>query len=350
VDEQTMPIVRRIFYLVGVEGLHMHRVKELFDGEGINPPKGGRYWSKHFIRSRIMDDVYKPHTFDEVKKLVSSDVAAKLKPEKSYGIWWYNVRRTTAKQVVETEADRRRYRRRATTVIKPRDEWIAVPVLDAGISREWVDAAREAVKDNRVPSSAGHRFWELSGGIFCCGGCGRRMFTNTVNPVRGHHYYRCPTRLHDGKGACVVNAMIEQEREGLRGDPDSEVKVWLDKLAEADEERRGYQRLAAKGLMTDEELDRTLAELEETHKLARRELKSLSQRREKIVELERDRDALLESYVSMVPEAMDSLTPQERHQIYKVLRLRVVAGTDGRVEASGAFGDLAVCTSETWRL
>ena len=122
VDEQTMPVVRRIFYLVGVEGLHMHRVKKLFDGEGINPPKGGRYWSKHFIRSRIMDDVYKPHTFDEVKKLVSSDVAAKLEPEKSYGIWWYNVRRTTAKQVVETEADQRRYRRRVTTVIKPKDE------------------------------------------------------------------------------------------------------------------------------------------------------------------------------------------------------------------------------------
>jgi hypothetical protein len=117
VDEQTMPIVRRIFYLVGVEGLHMHRVKKLFDGEGIIPPKGGRYWSKQFVRSRIMDDVYKPHTFDEVKKLVSSDVAAKLEPEKSYSIWWYNVRRTTAKQVVETEADQRRYRRRVTTVI-----------------------------------------------------------------------------------------------------------------------------------------------------------------------------------------------------------------------------------------
>ena len=80
-----------------------------------------------------------------------------------------------------------------------------MPVLDAGISREWVDAARDAVKDNRVPSSAGHRFWELSGGIFCCGGCSRRMLTNTVNPVRGHHYYRCPTRLHDGKDACIVS-------------------------------------------------------------------------------------------------------------------------------------------------
>ena len=380
VDEQTMPIVRRIFYLVGVEGLHMHRVKKLFDGEGISPPKGGRYWSKQFVRSRIMDDVYKPHTFDEVKKLVASDVAAKLEPEKSYGIWWYNVRRTTAKQVVETDADGRRYRRRATTVIKPRDEWVAVPVPDAGISREWVDAARDAVKDNRVPSSAGYRFWELSGGIFCCGGCSRRMLTNTVNPVREHHYYRCPTRLHDGKNACVVSknfradnvepmvwdfvssllkepervragleAMIEQEREGLRGDPDSEVKMWHEKLAEVDEERRGYQRLAAKGLMTDEELDRALAELEQTHGTARRELESLSQRREKIVELERDRNALLESYVGMVPEALDSLTPQGRHQIYKMLRLRVVAGTHGRVEASGAFGDLAVRTSETWR-
>ena len=380
VDEQPMRVVRRMFYLVGVEGLRMHRVKKLFDSEGISPPKGGRYWSKQFIRSRIMDDVYKPHTLDEVKKLVSSDVAAKLEPEKNYGIWWYNVRRTTAKQVAETEVAGRRYRRRATTVIKPRDEWIAVPVPDAGIPREWVDAAREAVKDNRVPSSAGHRFWELSGGVFCCGGCGRRMFTNTVNPVRGHHYYRCPTRLHDGKDACVtsknfradnvesmvwdfvsgllkdperlrasLDAMIEQERQVLHGNPDSEVKLWLDKLAEADEERRGYQRLTAKGLMTDEELNTALAELEETQDTARRELESLSQRREKIVELEHDKDALLESYAGMVPEALDRLTPEQRHQIYKKLRLRVVARPSTEIEVTGPFGDLAVCTSETWR-
>lgn len=163
-DEQKLPVVRRMFYVVGVEGLPMHRVKKLFDSEGISPPKRGRYWSKQFIRSRIMDDAYKPHTFDEVKKLVSSEVAAKLEPEKNYGIWWYNVRRTIAKQIAET--DGRRYRRRATTIIKPKEEWIAVPVPDSGIPREWVDVARERIKDNRAPSSAGHRFWELSGGIF----------------------------------------------------------------------------------------------------------------------------------------------------------------------------------------
>jgi hypothetical protein len=153
-----------MFYVVGVEGLPMHRVKKLFDSEGISPPKRGRYWSKQFIRSRIIDDAYKPHTFDEVKKLVSSEVAAKLEPEKNYGIWWYNVRRTIAKQIAET--DGRRYRRRATTIIKPKEEWIAVPVPDSGIPREWVDVARKRIKDNRAPSSAGHRFWELSGGIF----------------------------------------------------------------------------------------------------------------------------------------------------------------------------------------
>jgi hypothetical protein len=297
-------------------------------------------------------------------------------PRRWRPIWWYNVRRTIAKQIAET--DGRRYRLRATTIIKPKEEWITVPVPDSGIPREWVDVARERIKDNRAPSSAGHRFWELSGGVFCCGGCGRRMFTNTVNPARGHHYYRCPSRLHDGKNACAVSknfradnvepmvwnfvssllrdpervrvgleAMIERECKGLHGNSDREAKVWLDKLAEADEERRGYQRLAAKGLMTDGELNRALAELEETHETARRNLESLSQRREKIVELERDKDVLLDSYAGMVPEALDTLTPEERHQIYKMLRLRVVARADAKIEATGAFSDLSICTPET---
>jgi hypothetical protein len=204
------------------------------------------------------------------------------------------------------------------------------------------------------------------------------MFTNTVNPARGHHYYRCPLRLHDGKDACAVSknfradnvepmvwdfvsgllrdpervqagleAMIEREREGMRGDPDSEAKVWLDKLAEVDEERRGYQRLAAKGLMTDEELDSALVELDQTYETARRELEVLCHRRDKMVELERDKEALLESYAGIVPEALDGLAPEERHQIYKMLRLRVVADVDASIEVTGAFGGLVVCTPET---
>ena len=66
------------------------------------------------------------------------------------------------------------------TTEKDKSEWIAVPVPDSGISREWVDAAREAVRNNKKPSSAGRRYWELSGGIFSCGCCGSRMAAETA--------------------------------------------------------------------------------------------------------------------------------------------------------------------------
>ena len=51
-----------------------------------------------------------------------------------------------------------------------------------------------------------------------------------------------PERLKSG-----LEEMIEQERAGLRGDPNQEAKSWLERLAEVYEERRGYLRLAAKG-------------------------------------------------------------------------------------------------------
>jgi DNA invertase Pin-like site-specific DNA recombinase len=167
-------------------------------------------------------------------------------------------------------------------------------------------------------------------------------------------------RVRDLVAAGGVYVVLAQDRDRFAREPayhyllrrefeehEREAKVWLDKLAEADEERRGYQRLAAKGLMTDGELTRALAELEETHETTRRNLESLSRRREKIVELERDKDALLDSYAGMVPEALDSLTPEERHQIYKMLRLRVVASADTKIEATGAFSDASICTPET---
>jgi site-specific DNA recombinase len=382
VDEETMPIVRRMFHLVGVEGLHMHRVKKLFEAEGKSPPKGGSYWSKQFIRSRIMDDVYKPHTFQEIKELVSSEVAARLDPEKRYAIWWYNVRRTTSRQVAEAGPDGRHYRRQATTVIKPKEEWIAVPVPDAGIPCEVADAARTAVRDNRPPSSTGRRFWELSGGIFRCEGCGRRMLTNTVNAARGHHYYRCPTRQNDGKDACSMSknfradavephvwefvsglleeperlrgglkVMIEKERAVLRGDPEGEAKAWLDKLAEADRMRRGYQEQAAQGYMTLDELGETLNDLEKTRETARLELAVLEGRRKRLEDLQQDANTLLESYAAMVPEALGALSPGERHRVYKMLRLKVSARLDGTLGVTGTFGEgISVGNSETLRL
>src|SRR3712207_5505101 len=114
-------------------------------------------------------------------------------------------------------------------------------------------------------------------------------------------------------------------------------------LVEADRMRAGYQELAAKGLMTLEELGVRLEELENTRRSATHELDAIRQRCKRLEELERDRDTLLESYAGAVPEALENLEPEERHRVYEMLRLRVVAHIDGTLEARGILsGSLRV--------
>jgi hypothetical protein len=46
----------------------------------VPTPKRARHWDCSFIRVCVLDDVYKPHTFEEVRALVSLEVAARLDP------------------------------------------------------------------------------------------------------------------------------------------------------------------------------------------------------------------------------------------------------------------------------
>jgi site-specific DNA recombinase len=320
VDEEAMPVVRRIFRMVGSEHQTLYAVKRAFERGGIPTPGAARFWHAKCIRNYISEDVYKPHTRDEIMAMVdagqmSAAVAAGLDPNKSYGIWWFNRRRTRRTQVSEMGSNgERTYKKKGRYVQRPKEEWVAVPVPDSGIPREWVDTARDTLKNNRVPSSAGRRVWELSGGIIKCGECGRNMMIHSVLAPRAkgrRFYYRCRTRNRDGAEACShrkchradhveprvwdlisgllkdpgrlkagLEEMIEQERAGLRGDPDQEAKTWLEKLSEVDQERRGYLRLAAKGRLTDEELDEALADLEDIRETAEKELKAIRGRRE----------------------------------------------------------------------
>jgi site-specific DNA recombinase len=225
--------------------------------------------------------------------------------------------------------------RRAT--IKPVRDWIAVPVADSGVPREVVDAAREAIKHNRCPASRKHRFWELAGRITRCGSCGKRMFTNSITN-KGLHYYRCPSRRDNGKEACDVrnrradvieaevwesirailsdperlrddlDRMIEMKRSAQRDDPRREMDVWLEKLSEAERKRARFQHAYAEDAITLDDLKARLAELDELHDLAQRELERLRHHEEEIVQLERDRDAMLESYAGASDEALDALT------------------------------------------
>jgi chromosome segregation ATPase len=104
--------------------------------------------------------------------------------------------------------------------------------------------------------------------------------------------------------------------------------------------RSAYQDQQAEGLITLDELRTKLAALEEARTVARGELAALKERRERIEHLEQDANAPLEHYAGMVPEALDELTSEERHRVYRMMRLNVVMYADGLVEVTGAFGGL----------
>jgi hypothetical protein len=238
-----------------------------------------------------------------------------------------------------------------------------------------------SIKDNRKPSSAGRRFWELSGGIFRCGGCDYVMTTNAI-PSHGKKllfYYRCAKRVAVGTGVCsqrknyradkveawaweaVSNHMKDPEQlradlqrmielkknEITHGDPDREARIWAQKIAECDRLRSAYQDQQAAGLMTLEELASKLRSLEETRKTAKRELQALQSQQEHIAGLERRNEALLEQYEAISPEALDALTPEQRHRFYKMIRLEVVANPDGSLEATWVGDGFSVSNLET---
>ena len=196
------------------------------------------------------------------------------------------------------------------------------------------------------------------------------MTTHTVK--RGdklYHYYRCYRNVDYGRNSCKqrmeqaqkaeaamwefvsrvmkdperilagVDALIERKRVASRGDPERDAKAWLERLAEVDQERRGYLKLAAKGHMSEEELDEVLAELEETRQTAEGELAALGDRRKEIEQLERDRDAIKASWAAAVPGSLDRLTPEARNALYLKLRLEM-RPTEGGYEVTGPFCSL----------
>jgi len=90
--------------------------------------------------------------------------------------------------------------------------------------------------------------------------------------------------------------MIEQEKSALRDDPEREVKTLLSKLSKLDRKRSGFQDMAAEGLITFDELREQLTTLEEAREAAKRELEAVGKRRERVEQLEGDKEALLEHY------------------------------------------------------
>jgi hypothetical protein len=189
-----------------------------------------------------------------------------------------------------------------------------------------------------------------------------------------HFYYYCRNHRHNGDAECTnrkhfraadlegrvwdlisgllkdpvrlragLDEMIEAERAGMRGDPGAEALAWLDTIAALDSKRSRYQNMAAEGHITFDELGAKLRELAEQRAAAEEELDNLRARRARLEDLERDKETLLEEYAGMVPEELDELTGEERHQVYRMLRLQVIVFPNGDLEVRGVLRE-AVCT------
>jgi hypothetical protein len=251
---------------------------------------------------------------------------------------------------------------------RPREEQIAVPVLDY-LPRGLVETARTTLTTTKG-SERNYlaREWELRGFLRCS--CSGRMGTQTTKPKGSkttYHYYTCNRRrqlrkmcectqgslsavevesrvwrfvsellMDPEKVRAGMNRLLEQELSERGGDPQRGAEVWAKKLAECDRSRSAYQDQQAAGLMTLGELGSKLAELDLTRELARAELGRLQRRRESVEELERDRDAVIESYAVMLPGALECLSGEERRRLYGMLRLEVAHTPDG-LEVSGAL-------------
>jgi site-specific DNA recombinase len=309
----------------------------------------------------------------EIACLVTPEVAAQLNPNECYGIQWFNRRKTNLSTVTEPDGNGgRRYRKRSTISLRPREEWIAVPV-PAFLPRALVHQARRALEENRrnLESKNLARGWELRGLVRCS--CDSKMRTLTTKSGDGpdYHYYTCGRRRTLGKMCpCTqkslrssevepavwrfvsdlltdperiragMEALIEQERASEPRDLDRETRVWTKKLAEYTRLRSAYQDQQAAGLMTLQELGAKLEELKEGRREAKLELMSLRSHQQRVEELEKDRDTLLQSMAERVPGALEDLDGEEKNRLYQMLRLEVTPSEEG-YEVSGAF-----CTSE----
>jgi site-specific DNA recombinase len=374
VSEPEMEVVRRIFRSVA-EGVSVRSVRISLERDAILAPSGIGRWNHTTIRNIIGSELYTPHTYEEVAVLVEPGVAARLDKGALYGLWTWNTRKTTRRKVWDETAGE--FKVRYNYAPRPREEWLFVPVPDAGVSREVVEAARQSLKDNaRKPSKAAKRFWELSGGILRCDECGYTLRPNSAHKKKSSgrfHYYSCRSRYNTGPSRdcsnrkflraeqieeqvwgfvrgllrdperirAGIDRLIEEERTDSGRDPGKDAEIWSSKITEVEVERRGYHRLAAKGHMTDEELAAALSELDEIRETAERELETARARGEALRRLEHDRDALMDSYARMVSETLEDLAPVERHRIYKLLRLGVRYRPDWPLEITGVFAQVA---------
>jgi site-specific DNA recombinase len=376
INPEQMAVMRSIFYMAGVEGRSLCAIQQQLGEDGVPSPTGKAQWDVQSIRKLLQRDLYKPHTYPEMREIVGSDVLPRLEPGSNYGVYWFGERSESRKRVSENGEGGRVYKHRYTSRVRPVAERIGVPVPGSGIPREWIDAARANLEDNRRPANAGRRFWDLSAGILRCSECGRAMSPRTAS--RKYFYYTCTVGPSKRLGGCSakkfhpatqleervwgevsailtdpkklstgLDEMIERESAQMLGDPVKEAAALGKRLGEIKSRRSRYQEMAATGLIDFDELRERLAAIEDERQDTERTLEASRHRTEHLERLEQNRRVLLEEYAGAMPEKLADLPPEKRHRVYRMMRLRGSLAPSGDLEMSGDVIPASFCRTET---
>ena len=371
ISEPEMAVIRRIFHMIGVEGATMGAVMKVLTRDGVTAPSGPGYnWHRPTIRNFVKNDLYRPHTVEEVREFVAPMVAGALAPDGAYGLWTFDKRHRTQRRERDKNGE---YRNRLKFEAAPREEWSVVPVdlSDAGISRRLVDAARERLAGNtrRPPTTRAGRFWQLSGGIARCAVCGCAL---TPLPMKRKHkvtaYYRCFQRYNDGPRDCTnfrtiraeeleeavwwavyqiiarpdrlltaYEEHLERQKRQVCGDPDREARDLHERLQELDQERRGYLRQNAREVLSDAELADMLEEVDEQRRGFQKALREAQSRQEALRRPEEQRVQFKELIVQLHEIDLRIATPEDRRRVYEALGLEVRVDEDRTARISGVF-------------
>jgi len=145
------------------------------------------------------------------------------------------------------------------------------------------------------------------------------------------------TRLERG-----LNEMLEQEKALLYRGPGEDEEVWLKKLAGLEVQEERLLDLYLENKLEVDRYEPRAAPIKQWRKTVEDELAHIKAeaptRAAHLEQLERDRHALLNHYSRIVPERPDTLEPDERNRVCKLLGLKVLARENGDFEVKWALG------------
>jgi hypothetical protein len=127
-----------------------------------------------------------------------------------------------------------------------------------------------------------------------------------------------------------LDKMLENECQPAVGEDDTS---WLKRIAEIDLKQERLLDLHLDGDITTEQFRTKSAELEEARVAAEDQLEAARSRLARLKDIEQSKDALISHYASLVPQVLPGLSSEEKNQIYKTMRLRVLAKRDGTLIA-----------------